>query len=375
MLSNTGNILVQKSQMGGGSPIIRGFEANKVLIVIDGIRMNNAIYRGGHLQNSISINNAMLDKTEIIYGPGSVVYGSDALGGVIYFETKKPFLSDTSGKKYVASDIFARYASANHENTAHANLNLGFKKIGFFAGITFSHYSDLRQGNVRKKQYGDLWKRKYNVQNISGSDSMITNDNENIQRFSGYDQLDLWQKILFRQNDNASHIVDFQYSTTSNIPIYDRLTEVDSQGILKYASWYYGPQKRILGAYRLELKNEVGFFDNAKLVAAYQNMEESRHKRNFGDNERKSQTEKVNVLSLNIDMEKEIAGQHEFRYGTEVNHNSVHSSAFFKNIFSGTTRAADTRYPDGVSTMHTIATFVTHAWEMNEKVISELLTL
>ncbi len=58
VLQQTGNILVQKSQLGGGSPIIRGFEANKVLLLIDGVRMNNAIYRGGHLQNIITLDNA-----------------------------------------------------------------------------------------------------------------------------------------------------------------------------------------------------------------------------------------------------------------------------------------------------------------------------
>ena len=93
LLQSSGQVLVQKSQLGGGSPILRGFEANKVLLVVDGIRMNNAIYRGGHLQNIISIDNSMLEKVEVIYGPGSVVYGSDALGGVIHFHTLKPQLS------------------------------------------------------------------------------------------------------------------------------------------------------------------------------------------------------------------------------------------------------------------------------------------
>ena len=93
LLQSSGQVLVQKSQLGGGSPILRGFEANKVLLVVDGIRMNNAIYRGGHLQNIISIDNSMLEKVEVIYGPGSVVYGSDALGGVIHFHTLTPPVS------------------------------------------------------------------------------------------------------------------------------------------------------------------------------------------------------------------------------------------------------------------------------------------
>ena len=85
-------VRIQKSQGGGGSPVIRGFEANRVLIVVDGVRMNNAIYRSGHLQNSITIDPNNIDRVEIIYGSSSVGYGSDALGGVVHYYTKTPSL-------------------------------------------------------------------------------------------------------------------------------------------------------------------------------------------------------------------------------------------------------------------------------------------
>src|SRR5829696_1479056 len=74
LLLNTGNIFVQKSQQGGSSPVIRGFEASRVLLVVDGIRMNNAIYRSGHLQNVITIDQNMLERVEMIYGPASTLY-------------------------------------------------------------------------------------------------------------------------------------------------------------------------------------------------------------------------------------------------------------------------------------------------------------
>jgi hemoglobin/transferrin/lactoferrin receptor protein len=93
VLANSGSVFVQKSQLGGGSPIIRGFETNKVLLVVDGIRMNNAIYRGGHLQNCLTLDQANMDRVEIVFGPGSVMYGSDAIGGVMSFQTKKPLCS------------------------------------------------------------------------------------------------------------------------------------------------------------------------------------------------------------------------------------------------------------------------------------------
>ena len=93
LLENSGVVFVQQSQFGGSSPGLRGFEANRVLLVVDGIRLNNAVYRSGHLQNVITIDPEMLDKVEVLFGPGSVMYGSDALGGVMSFVTPSPKFS------------------------------------------------------------------------------------------------------------------------------------------------------------------------------------------------------------------------------------------------------------------------------------------
>ena len=93
-LAQTGVVHVQKSQLGGGSPMLRGFAANAVLMVVDGVRINNAIYRGGNLQNVINVDAASLDGLEVLFGPGSVQYGSDALGGVMNFRTRQPFFAD-----------------------------------------------------------------------------------------------------------------------------------------------------------------------------------------------------------------------------------------------------------------------------------------
>ncbi|MDO7618925.1 MAG: TonB-dependent receptor plug domain-containing protein, partial [Flavobacteriaceae bacterium] len=90
MLQQTGKVYVQKSQLGGGSPMIRGFAANRLLLSVDGVRMNNAIFRGGNLQNSIAVDPFSIKNTEVIFGSGSVIYGSDAIGGVVHYYTKEP---------------------------------------------------------------------------------------------------------------------------------------------------------------------------------------------------------------------------------------------------------------------------------------------
>lgn len=255
VLQNSGYALVQKSQAGGGSPIIRGFEANKLLMVVDGVRMNNAIYRGGHLQNILTIDNNLLEKTELVFGPGSVIYGSDALGGVMHFYTKNPILADSGKKTSVNGSAFTRYGSVNNEKTSHLDFSIGFKKIAFLTSVTYSDFDDLRQGKNRNPFYENFGKDSLYVERINGKDSALINKNNAIQRGTGYSQIDFMEKILVQQNKNTAHILNFQLSTSSNINRYDRLSDI-SAGKPNYAEWYYGPQKRILGSYTLQLKRK-----------------------------------------------------------------------------------------------------------------------
>ena len=147
MLQNTGQIFVQKSQTGGGSTVLRGFESSRVSLVIDGVRMNNAIYRLGHLQDVITIDQSMLQKTEVLFGPSSTMYGSDALGGVINFITKDPVLS-TTGNTEIHGTLLGRFSSANTEKTGGINLNLGWNKLAVLLNFSYSDFGDLREGKV-----------------------------------------------------------------------------------------------------------------------------------------------------------------------------------------------------------------------------------
>ena len=122
-LAASGEVFIQKSQMGGGSPMIRGFATNRVLMVVDGVRMNNAIYRSGNIQNVISFDPLALEDAEVIFGPGSLMYGSDAIGGVMDFHTLSPKLANKGS--LVQGSALTRYASANGERTIHADANLG----------------------------------------------------------------------------------------------------------------------------------------------------------------------------------------------------------------------------------------------------------
>lgn len=366
LMANTGTVYIQKSQLGGGSVTLRGFEASRTLLVIDGVRMNNLIYRTGHLQNIITLDNNSLGKVEILYGSSSTIYGSDALGGVILLYTKKPVFATGEQKQALKVNAFSRYGTAANEFTGHVDFNAGGRKIASITSVTFSDFGDLKGGKRINPFYGKSFgDRSYYVKRFNGRDSAVTNSDPEIQIQSAYRQYDLVQKIAYRQNDIVTHSINFQYSNSSDIPRYDRLTDPDGTG-LKYSEWYYGPQERLLAAYDLNIKNPGSWFNNIHAGVNFQNIEESRHTRKFNNNDLSHRFENVKVAGANLDFQK-IINRNNIRFGLDVQYNTLTSTADNENIVTGVHNPLDTRYPDGNNTMASAALYFSHTIEINEK--------
>lgn len=367
LLLQNGNVFLQKSQQGGASPVLRGFESNRVLLVIDGVRMNNAIFRGGHLQNVLRIDQNILSKAEILFGGGSVIYGSDALGGVMYFETMKPILNKNISNGYL------RYSSVNNESTFHYDANIGFKKWAHLISITNSSFGNLRQGTNKNDIEGDsIYQRNYYATRINNRDTMTKNEDPALQIGTDYSQYDLFYKALFQQNKTKQHVFNFQLSNSSNVPRYDRLSQWNGK-TYKSAEWYYGPELRTLANYQFSNNLNQKYADKYKIIVAYQYIEESRNDRNWQSLNLVKKNEYVHVASLNIDAVKTIKQNpnsiHEIRYGFDAQFNDVTSNAHSINILNGSKTNIPTRYPDGGSSMVYMATFVSHSWEIGKKFI------
>lgn len=368
LLQQNGTVYVQQSQQGGGSPVIRGMETNRVLLVVDGIRMNNAIYRSGHLQNIITIDPNMLNRVEVVHGPGSVIYGSDAMGGVMHFYTRNPVLS-TNGKLYTAANVMLRYSTAANEYSQSFDVNVGGKKIAALIGGSTKNIGDLREGSNRDSKYGDWGKCLYYAERINNMDIMTQNADPLIQKNSGYRQYDIFAKVHYKPTEYHQLTLNTQFSNSGNIPRYDRLTEMKN-GKLKYAEWYYGPQTRALVSLKSEWLKAVKMYDMARITAAYQYISEDRISRSFGASKKKHQEETVNILSLNADFMKKLFTNSELRYGAEGILNLVGSKAYNQNITTGEiTQDAATRYPDGGDYMVNLAVFASNNWEISKKLI------
>ncbi len=373
LLANTGKVFVQKSQQGGSSPVLRGFEASRILLVIDGVRMNNAIYRSGHLQNVITTDQNSLSRVEIMYGPSSTIYGSDAVGGTIHLITKSPVLSGDKNSLFTGT-AFTRYSSVNNEKAVHVDASIGGKKFAWFQAYNYSDFGNMKMGNNYNNKYPDFGRRSKYIGQLNGIDTVLTNPDDRVQKYSGYKQWDITQKFLYKQNNQISHSLNFQLSNTTNVPRYDRLQDVRNFGgsigtTLRYAEWFYGPQKRLLGAYELNVV-KTGFFDELKVNINYQDIEESRITREYRRTDRfDKQVEKVKVFGSTISGRK-MMGANELVLGADAQLNDVKSSASRTNLNTGVIGKLNSRYPDGKNNMDNFGIYAQHTYKFkNKKVV------
>ena len=343
LLGSTSGVYIQKSQMGGGSPMIRGFSANRLLLVVDGIRMNNAIYRSGNLHNVISLDASSVQQAEVIFGPGSVIYGSDALGGVMSFNTLVPRLS-TSEKTEQKSRMMLRYSSANQEKMVHGDFSLGNRKWAALLSTTYTDFDDLRMGSHGP---GEYLRPEYVVPGkIPEEDAVFENENPQIQNPVGYNQLNLMGKIRYRPSSHTDFTLGVHHSQSSDIPRYDRLV-IYHNNALQYARWHYGPQKWSLASGKLEYRKEHLLFDKINFLTGFQNYSESRNDRKLYDSRLNSRKEDLHIYSLNMDLGKTIKQSHELFYGVEGLYNQVNSAGTARNIQNGDSENIAPRYPDG----------------------------
>ncbi len=361
LIEMTGDVYVQKSQMGGGSPMIRGFATNRVLITVDGVRMNNAIFRSGNIQNIISLDPFATNRAEVIFGPGSVIYGSDAIGGVMGFYTFEPILSNKD-KSLFKANALSRFSSANSEKTGHVNFNLGFNKWASFTSVSYSDYGDLKMGSNGPDDY----LRPEYVIRQNNKDVIIKNNAPKQQLQSAYNQLNLMQKFKFMPNEQWQFNYGLHYSQSSDIPRYDRLIMYNDENMLKYGDWYYGPQKWIMNNLKVQHSATHAFFDHLQIIAAHQFFEESRHSRKLDKEAIKRRTEKVNALSFNADFEKHWDDGDRLFYGLEFIGNKIGSDGYEENLISGTIADAASRYPDG-STWLSAALYSSYLKHLTEK--------
>ncbi len=341
LLGINSQVFIQKSQQGGGSPMIRGFSANRLLYAVDGVRMNTAIFRSGNLQNVISLDAMAMESAEILFGPGSVLYGSDAIGAVMDFRTLQPQLA-AGENEIIDGVVTARYATANKEKSIHGHANIGFKRWAFTTSLTFTDYDDLLMG-----QHGpDDYLRSFYVERRNNTDEILSNPEPRRQIPSGYSQRNFMQKILFAPSKNWELKYAYHYSRLSEYDRYDRLIQ-ERNGEPQSAEWKYGPQKWDMHLFTATNHRSKGPYDEMAVRTYYQRFEESRIDRTFNDPIRRNRIEMVDAYGINLDFTERFSDKTTFNYGAEYVFNDVTSNGMAVDIENGfESFPVASRYPD-----------------------------
>lgn len=363
LLAISGKVFMQKSQQGGGSPMIRGFATNRLLYTVDGVRMNTAIFRGGNIQNVISLDPFAIEQTEVVFGPSSVLYGSDAIGGIMGFQTLTPAFSLTD-ETSVTGKALARYSSANNEKTGHFDVNIGWEKWALVTSFSSFNFGDLKMGSYGPEEY----LRPFYVKRIDSIDVVVTNENTKVQAPSGYTQINLMQKVRFQPTANWDFQYGFHYSETSNYDRYDRHVRYKN-GLPRYGEWYYGPQKWMMNNLAITHDKANLVYDQMVIRFAQQNFEESRVSRDFNKDDREIRVEEVDAYSLNADFVKSLNVKNKLLYGAEYVINEVTSTGINQNIATGVSQAGPSRYPQ--SDWSSIGVYISDQQKINAKTLLE----
>ncbi|GAB2594205.1 TonB-dependent receptor [Spirosoma areae] len=244
-LAGATGIFLQKTNHGGGSPFVRGLTGQQTLLLVDGIRLNNATFRSGPNQYLNTIDPQSINQIEVVRSAGSVAYGSDAIGGVLNVLTKTPQFTDQPGAN---GSLFAKATTQDMEYTGRAELGFSSASFAVLGGLAYRKFGDLMAGQGLGRETP-----------------------------TGYNQLSGDVKARFRLSNRLIATVAYQNLKQDSVPVYHRVR------LENYAYYQFNPQRRQLTYARLEGFYSRPFLESVQLTASWQRQTEGRQSQKNGN--------------------------------------------------------------------------------------------
>lgn len=326
-LSHVAGVWMQKTNHGGGSAFVRGLTGYQTLLMVDGIRMNNATYRSGPNQYLNTIDPLMISNIEVLRGGGSVQYGSDAIGGTIHMLSQDPVFSDEGFK--VSGNLYGKYWSSDMEKTGRAQLNIGADNFAFVGAITYKNLGNIYAGG----EIGALDPTAYNEYSMDF-------------------------KALYRIRKKHQLIAAHQNLTQMDVPLYHKIAPGD------YEIYHFNPQQRSLSYVRLESYYNKKLFSEIRYTLSHQNSFEARDKQKTGSVEFIKEEDEVYTLGANIEVVSNFNADWKASSGIEFYHDRVGSKTESENLETGETNQLRGLYPEG-STNDNLAIYSLHNYTLN----------
>jgi len=327
-LMNESGIWVQKTNHGGGSPIIRGLVGNQVLLLVDGIRLNNATYRYGPNQYLSTIDPGMIDRIDAIRGSGSVLYGSDALGGVVQVLSKTPSFNSDGLK--ISGNLSGKWMSAGMEQSSRAEMEICNSKVAFIGGFSVRNFGDVLAG---------------------GSLGVLDP--------TGYNERSGDAKILMRTGSSGILTAAFQQLTQHDVPRYDQVVQGG------YSTFNFEPQTRQLSYVRWQTFLKSPWIQSMRITSSYNRSVEGTNSQKSNSNDYKTQRDEVNTTGVIAEIISAPTAQWNIQSGVEYYFDKVYSAASTTNLISNTETNQRGSYADGSSASN-LALFTNHQYELHK---------
>ncbi|MCU0645699.1 MAG: TonB-dependent receptor, partial [bacterium] len=288
-------VLVQKTTAGHGAPIIRGMIGKDVLLLYNGIRLNKPTFRFGANQYMNTINVELLDRIEVTKGPGSVMYGSDAIGGVVNMISEPSQIGESSHA--TGYSISSRYGTADQSRLLNATFGSHFKSIAFKGGLGLKKIGDLTAGkNIGK------------------------------QTPTGYDEWNANFRVGVPINSRTSLEFDMLTVQQNKVPRFDRyVTKEFLPG--DYETYLYDPQNRYLAAITLRSQPaNSNWISSIKWNFSFQLEEEGTIERKTGSSTVTKNRNDLTTLGSYLQINSIWRNQHVLSYGYEFYQDQLKSS-------------------------------------------------
>ena len=284
-MQNEVGVVMQRTQRGSAAPFIRGLTGQQVLILVDGIRLNNATFRLGPNQFFDTIDPGMVQHIEVIRGPQAVLYGSDALGGVINVVTRSGINRGSYDSR--SGQWIHRFSTADLGYYSRMNVEGSVGNSAFFGGASYGNFNSLDRGGTLGRQ-----------------------------PWTDYSQWAGDVKLEYRIRDNYLMTLSLQHFEQEDVARSDRfpsrLTVID-------------PQQRSLMYWRYQGVELPFLFDRFSLTTSLHRQREEVVDRRFSRSTFDEQGTDNVVLGFNALFSSDLAWLGRLNYGLDMYHDNVSS--------------------------------------------------
>ena len=320
------NVHLQATTAGQGSPYVRGLTGSAVLNLVDGMRLNHAIYRSSPNPYLALVDSHVARRIEIVRGPASVLYGSDAMGGVIQVVTRKPEFETADWE--ARGGVDAGFRSADLSRTVYADLAAGREGFGIGAGFSYLAAEDLRGG-------GDIGRQDPTAYTMMGGDGSV-----------------LWDPAPGHRTT-----LDFQMLRQPETPRFDELVPGFGQTEPSSDVWNYEPLERIFGHLQHRMEDVLpGAIDTLSFDAAIQQVRDDRRTRAHQGSIENRERNRSRLLGFAGHGVSRPRGWLALTWGAEAYFDEVSSEREATDLTDGSSRSVASRFPDG-SRMNSVGAY------------------